>query len=244
MSTTYSNPKEMLGYIVVKFIDSQLPLLGNIPYDRRAVFSFYYQLKGLDVQLISFREDMKLILEEEDGPKEYPYYTIMKDINEIIRSKWQNVYAKDYEEFMGALFKWAELIASCYPKLGLVPESDTYIDDGRENEVKALPKEMEEPNEQSDQTIQEYPEPTPIRNKIEQYRETNQSIESDLPGEPIIEEDRFQRVDKPLYPITRDSFKEQRPPIRIERPAPIPIEQPVEPKPIINEKRREAYRLV
>lgn len=244
MSTTYSNPKEMLGYIVVKFIDSQLPLLGNIPYDRRAVFSFYYQLKGLDVQLISFREDMKLILEDEDGPKEYAYYTVMKEINEIIRSRWQNVYAKDYEEFMGALFKWAELIASCYPKLGLVPESDTYIEDGRENEVKALPKEMEEPNEQSDQAIQEYPEPTPIRNKIEQYRETNSTIEQGLPGEPIIEEeDRFQRVDKPLYPINRDSFKEPKPPIRVERPSQ-PIQPAPERPPVVNEKRREAYRLV
>lgn len=124
-ATTYSNPKEMLGYLVVKFIDRQLEVLNLFPYDRRAVFAYYYQIKGLDAQLVSFRSDM-FLLSEEDNEK-IGYNESMEQINEVIKQNWDNVYGKEYDNFLKAVYKWSELIASCYPKLGLVPETGEVI---------------------------------------------------------------------------------------------------------------------
>ena len=135
MVTTYSEPKEMLGYIVVKFIDQQLPILMNVPYDKRSVFAFYYQLRGLDSQLVSFRKDMFIL----EGEKKYDYFEVMEEINNTIQTQWNYVFGKDYDTFMKALFKWSELIASCYPKLGLVPESKQIIQ--AENIVNEEPEE-------------------------------------------------------------------------------------------------------
>ena len=125
MTTTYSNPKEMLGYLVVKFIDRQLEVLNLFPYDRRAVFAYYYQIKGLDAQLVSFRSDMFLI-SEDDGQR-ISYSEAMEQISELIKQNWDNVYGKEYDLFLKAVYKWSELIASCYPKLGLVPETGEVV---------------------------------------------------------------------------------------------------------------------
>lgn len=133
MTTTYSNPKEMLGYLVVRFIERQLEVLPLIPYDRRAVWAFYYQIKGLDSQLISFRNDMFLY-----GPdnEKVRYDDAIPQIEKVINDHWNSVYAKDYESFLRAVFKWSELIASAYPKLGLVPESgETAAAENREDHV-------------------------------------------------------------------------------------------------------------
>lgn len=195
MSTTYSNPKEMLGYIVVKFIDQQLQLLQNIPYDRRAVFAFYYQLRGLDVQLISFREDMKIILDDNGKPLELNYYQVIKEINEILRDNWDKVFAKDYEDFMGACYRWAELIASCYPKLGLVPESDTQIDDKRDNLI--------EPNEAEMQEEKEHEQPAG------EYNDQTNTPPEPLPTYPV----GSYQSNVPLRPIIREPVIESNPQI-------------------------------
>lgn len=169
MSTTYSEPKEMLGYIVVKFIDQQLPILQNVPYDRRATFAFYYQLKGLDSQLVSFRSDMFII----ENEKKYKYDEVMTEIKRIIKEQWESVYAKEYELFMGALFKWSELIASCYPKLGLVPESKEIVEP--ENIVKQedeITEEMEEDNLGNNEPRNEPNYPTMEKNTPVQSRKT------------------------------------------------------------------------
>lgn len=162
-ATTYSEPKEMLGYIVVKFIDQQLPILMNVPYDKRSVFAFYYQLKGLDSQLVSFRKDM-FILEAE---QKYHYFDVMEEINNTIQTQWNYVYGKDYDTFMKALFKWSELIASCYPKLGLVPESgeiikpENIVNDTEETETGGEEIGYSEPVEQPREPIKEMGENKP-----------------------------------------------------------------------------------
>lgn len=237
MATTYSNPKEMLGYIVVKFIDQQLPLLQNIPYDRRAVFAFYYQLKGLDSQLISFRDDMSLSLMSPDAEQEdteIDYRTAMREINEILKENWKNVYAKDYEDFMGGLYRWAELIASCYPKLGLVPESDTNIDDKRENLINVNPKAMAEEDEipyagnETKDWEAEANEPDPNRLTKEQFEEFNA---------------RPKQQPRNIDPRTRENNREIEP----ER-EPEPVVAQPDPEELQRERdrqnRRQAYRLI
>lgn len=119
MTTTYSEPKEMLGYIVVKLIDQIVPLAMNIPYDRRSAFALRNTIEMLDRQLVSFRSDMFLV---RDG-KKVKYEEIIGEIRNTIIEQEQYVHAKDYGQYMTAIYAWSELIASCYPKLGLVPES-------------------------------------------------------------------------------------------------------------------------
>lgn len=219
MSTTYSNPKEMLGYIVVKFIDQQLPLLQQIPYDKRAVFAYYYQLRGLDAQLISFRDDMQLTILPEKQDEEdvvIPYRTAMIEINSIIKENWMNVHTKDYEQFSGALYRWSELIASCYPKLGLVPESDTQIDDKRENMIHPDQKEMEEENE-------------PIEN-----------IDNTIPNQDFERTTTFKQLD-PNNPIRVENNPPIQQPIREQSVQQIASDAERDRQ---KQLRREAYRLV
>ena len=121
MTQTYSTPKEMLGYIVIQSMQKILEIIPSMPYDRRAVISFYQELRYIDTQLMTFREDMYLI-SEADGSK-INYKDAMVEISKKITENYSNIYAKDFDEFLKAAYKWCELIASAYPKLGLVPET-------------------------------------------------------------------------------------------------------------------------
>ena len=159
MTTTYSNPKEMLGYLVVKFIERQLEVLQLIPYDRRAVFAYYYQIKGLDAQLVSFRSDMFLLTENDERVE---YAEAMPSIEKKINENWGNVYGKDYDAFLKGVYAWSELIASSYPKLGLVPETGEINRAHKEDNVMEETNEYDNlPGEPIQDSIESKPEPAP-----------------------------------------------------------------------------------
>lgn len=150
MSNPFENPKIMLGLMVVKHMDSIIPLEQAVPYDRRAAYSAYYVLLGLDKNLITYHSDMFLLDQKNN---KIPYAESMKEINRVIAEEWNNVATRNFHEFMMAISRWQELIASAYPKLGLAPETgETANDDYREVQEVEASEDVSDENEQRDES--------------------------------------------------------------------------------------------
>ncbi len=121
MTTNYTNPKEMLGYVVIQYIQKSQEFSPLVPFDRKYAFSYFRTIKNLDSWLVSFRSDM-FLLDEETSERVY-YKDAMPQIMQMINENKEKVYAREYEPYLYAIDKWCELIASSFPKLGLVPET-------------------------------------------------------------------------------------------------------------------------
>jgi len=158
MATTFSNPKEMLGYKIIQDMQGAPDILKSAPYDRKAAWAYYYTLRHIHSQMISFQSDM-FVLDIDEETKEltrYPHNVAYPVIMNEIKSNWATVYSNQQDLLLEALFKFSELIASSFPKLGLVPESGESIHE----EERILDVAKEEQEVITDEPIQEEPEST------------------------------------------------------------------------------------
>lgn len=168
MATTFSNPKEMLGYKIIQDLQNAPEILKSAPYDRKAAYAYYYVLRHLHSQMISFHSDMFVV--GEDGLK-YTHAQAYPAIITEIKNNWATVYSNQQDLLLEALFKFSELIASSFPKLGLVPESGESIEEeriinpglennGEEEQYESIQQNQPEPEIESEPEPQ-YVEPEP-----------------------------------------------------------------------------------
>lgn len=132
--TTYSNPKEMLGYLLVQWIADIREISKYVYSQRSYAKTLIFQIDLLDSQLSTFRSDMFYQVSAE---KYMDYWQTMKTIEPDLALAEQELSEKDYTAFKRGVKKWLELMASCYPKLGLVPETgvDVGLGDKQENTI-------------------------------------------------------------------------------------------------------------
>lgn len=188
MVTTFSNPKEMLGYKIIQDMQSAPDILKSAPYDRKAAWAYYYMLRHIHSQMISFHSDM-FVLEQDEQTGEmnrYSHKEAYPVISQHIKNNWATVYSNQQDLLLEALFKFNELIASSFPKLGLVPESGEHIAE----EERVVDTAKEEPEViKNDEPVYDVPvdqEPKPF---------TRAELERIAKGETIEPEDSSSESD-------------------------------------------------
>lgn len=167
--TTYSNPKEMLGYLLVQWISEIREIAKYVYVQRAQAKALIFQIRLLDTQISTFRSDMYYQV----GKEEYwDYWKTMKEkVEPNIEVAYSELQEKEYKAFVEGVGIWLELIASSYPKLGLVPETGISLGNTGGPASAGL--------EEHDNIIEDEGE---VR--------TLESDESELPGEPVgIEDD-------------------------------------------------------
>jgi len=131
-ATTYSNPKEMLGYLIVQWVADMRTTAKLVYYERNAAKTLLFEIDMLDSQVSTFRQDMKIQVSR--GVFE-DYWETMEKIKPIIVAAEDGLQYKDYAAFREGVKTWLELIASAYPNLGLVPETGEIVRAFKEDNV-------------------------------------------------------------------------------------------------------------
>ena len=210
MATTFSNPKEMLGYKIIQDLQNAPEILKSAPYDRKAAYAYYYVLRHLHSQMISFHSDMFVI--GEDGVK-YTHEQAYPAIITEIKNNWATVYSNQQDLLLEALFKFSELIASSFPKLGLVPESGEAIEEeriispglennGEEEQYEPIQQNQSNQPESYSETESNYSEPQYVEPEPEQPSQNIAQQPASTPSPNSV-----QRQSSPI----QDSSAESRP---------------------------------
>jgi len=178
MVTSYSSPKEMLGYLIVEQLRESPGLLKMVPYDRKSAHSYYYLLRGLHSMLYTFHDDMFIMTEDN---QKIPHNEAYPQIETIRKENWDRIYSKEEDLLMISLFKYTELIASSFPKLGLVPESGEpigqdadYVQEETNNRISGVD------NDESFSRSNDKEPSNPIFERAEIPREDNQRTDNGI----------------------------------------------------------------
>lgn len=124
-ATTFSHPKEMLGYMIIQDFAHITEVTKLIYYDRKAAMTVAALLGTLDAKMTPFHNEMFYdeYSETEGVVTRLDYRKSKLLIEKSLKEASNMLYEKNYDAFIKGIIMWETLIASSFPKLGLVPET-------------------------------------------------------------------------------------------------------------------------
>lgn len=142
-ATTFSNPKEMLGYMIIQDFAHITEVTKLIYYDRKAALTVTALLGTLDAKMTPFHNEMfyNSYDEQKDETTKMDYNKAKAHIEAHLKEAANMLYERNYESYIKGILMWETLIASSFPRLGLVPEThetskeEGLVDEGEENYV-------------------------------------------------------------------------------------------------------------
>jgi len=166
----FTNPREMLPYLIVEKLRRLGEISEKVPYERKAGHAYYLVLRQMDEELSLMRKYMKI--KDGDG-KIWAYEDVIKQIENGVMENWENVLARDYRPFMEFNYLWLRLISSSFAHLKLVPSTkinyvpgtnkpDTIGMDEEEEQLEDETDEEEEDGDEDRPSVPNIPKSEPI----------------------------------------------------------------------------------